>query len=342
MSRRPLLRRTDLKARHLLLPVGLVCGLLAATSCDLPFGLGLPSTRAVENGAVSTLDAARSLELSGTYVDAGQTWKVDLQLARPDVEHAVVDGPPGRLEAIVLGKDGYFRGQDFLSQHMGADPVSRDLVKAAGNGWWRGSTANAPKLPELTDGSAFRAAFLGPAATQRSDHVAVAGVSAVVLSGPRGQVFIDEASPYRLLRVRIRKGASIDGLAEADLRYMNFDRDFGVKAPGDVIDFSNLSTLPPIYTVVSVDASRCAGTPCVVSALLKNLGATSGAVAPSTVTFELTDAASGKVVGSCRVPIRPDVPYNATTTASCTISIDAGQAVSAAMVTATPDNPGRG
>jgi hypothetical protein len=341
MSRWPLLRRTDLTIRRLFNWLGLACVIAAATACDLPFGLGLPTTRSVESGAVSTLDAAKSLDITGAYSDSGQTWMLDVQLVRPDVEHAIVDGPPGKLEAVVLGKEGYFRGQQFLSQHMGGDAISRDLVKAAGNGWWKGSTENAPKLPDFTTGSAFQAAFLGSAITQRADNVEIDGVSTVELDGPRAQVFVEATAPYQLVRVHLRKGVTVDGLREADLRYTNFDRDFGIAAPKDVIDFSNLSTLPPIYTVVSVDTSRC-GSPCVVSALLKNLGATQGAVAPSTVTFKMADTASGNVIGSCKVEVKPDVGYNGTTTVSCTIAVNTSQPVTAATVTATPENPGRG
>jgi hypothetical protein len=321
--------------------LGLACVMGAATACDLPFGLGLPTTRSVESGAVSTLDAAKSLELDGTYSDSGERWTLDLQLVRPDVEHVTIDGAGGKLEAVVLGKEGYFRGQQFLSGHMGSDALSRDLVKAAGNGWWKGSTQDAPRLPDFTSGTAFQAAFLGSAITQRSDDVDVGGVRAVELDGPRAQVFVGETAPYQLLRVRLRKGVTVDGLREADLRYSNFDRDFGIAAPKDVIDFSNLSTLPPIYTVISVDTSRC-GSPCVVSALLKNLGSTQGAVGSSSVSFKMADTASGNVIGSCKAEVKPDVSYNATTTVSCTITFDTSQPVTAATVTATPENPGRG
>jgi hypothetical protein len=37
--------------------------------------------------------------------------------------------------------------------------------------------------------------------------------------------------------------------------------------------------------------------------------------------------------------VQPDVGYNSTTTVSCTVS---AQAVNAAVITATADNPGRG
>ena len=104
--------------------------------------------------------------------------------------------------------------------------------------------------------------------------------------------------------------------------------------------FSNLSTLPPIYTVLSVDASRCS-TPCVVSATLKNLGGKVGARAPSTITFTMTDSASKKTIGSCQAEVQPDVGYNATTKVSCTISLGSAQQANAALITATPENPGR-
>jgi hypothetical protein len=108
-----------------------------------------------------------------------------------------------------------------------------------------------------------------------------------------------------------------------------------------VIDFSNLTTLPPIYTVVSVDASGCSSS-CVVSALLKNLGGLVHAQAPSTITFTMTDTASRQVLGSCQSPVVPDVKYNATTTVRCSIDNVTAQQSNAAVVTAVPDNPGRG
>jgi hypothetical protein len=313
--------------------------LTVLAACDAPFGLGLPTTRALESGATGTLSAAQSFEITGSYTESGDRWSIDLQIARPDREHAVVSGAQVNVEAIVLGKDAYFRGQLFLSQHMGSDPLSRNLVKAAGNAWWRGSASNAPQLSDLTDASAFRSAFLGPSVTQRTDHVSVDGVDAVNLSGPRADVSIAAQPPYHLLRVRMKKGVAIDGLGEGDLRFDNFNRSFGIAAPTDVIDFSNLSTLPPIYTVVSVDTSGC-GSVCVVSALVKNLGGMQGARGPSTITFTMTAAASGSVIGSCHAQVTPDVGYNATTTVSCTMGNLSGQQGNAAIVIAVADNPG--
>ena len=345
------------KARRSALAVVAGAAVLAALSaCDPTFALGQPTTRALENGAVASLDAAKSFRIRGTYTDRSTTLTspaspartnpvdirvtVDLQVVRPNTLHVVVSAADVKLEAIVLGSDAYFRGNQFLSQHMGSDPLSRNLVRVAGNSWWKGSVANVPSLPDLTNGSSFRSAFLGTAVTQRSDHVSVDGVEAVGLSGPRGDVFVASNPPYRVLWVRIKPGVVVDGISDGDLRFDSFDRDFQIAAPSDVIDFSNLSTLPPIYTVVSVETSGCLS-PCAVSALLKNLGGASGALAPSTITFTMTDPASGKVLASCQARVQPDVGFNSTTTVACTMGGVNGQQVSAAIVTAVADNPGR-
>jgi len=312
---------------------------VALSACDAPFNLGQPSTRALENGASDSLSAAKSFEISGSYSESGDHWSIDLQVARPASEHMTVSKADVNLEAIIVGNDAYFRGNQFLSQHMGSDTVSRNLVKAAGNAWWKGSADQVPRLTDLTDGAGFRATFLGTAVSQRIDHVTVDGVEAVNLSGPRADVFVAATPPYHLLRVHLKKDVVIDGIVEADFRFGKFDQDFQIAAPKDVIDFSNLSTLPPIYTVLSVSSTQC-GSPCVVSAKLKNLGGTRAALGPSTITFTMTNSASGKSVGSCQVQVAPNVGYNATTTVSCPISFDSGSQVSAAVVTAKADNPG--
>jgi hypothetical protein len=72
------------------------------------------------------------------------------------------------------------------------------------------------------------------------------------------------------------------------------------------------------------------------------LGGLVGARGPSTITFAMTDTASRQVLGSCQARVVPDVPYNATTTVTCSIENVSAQSSNAASVTATPDNPGRG
>jgi hypothetical protein len=321
---------------------GLVAAVAIATlsACDLPLSLGLPTTRSLESGATGTLIAADSFEITGSYREGTATWSIDLQRGRPNSEHVTVTTSNVKLEAIIVGSDAYFRGQAFLSAHMGSDLISRSFVQAAGNGWWKGAAGHVPQLTDLTDGNTFRSTFLGQTVTQRRDHVIVDGIDAVDLSGARAEVFITAQAPYRVLRVRLNHGVVVDGIRDADLRFSNYNRDFQISAPAGVIDFSNLTTLPPIYTVLSVDTSGCAS-PCAVSALLKNLGGLIAARAPSTITFTMTDTASRQVIGKCQAPVAPDVGYNATTTAGCTIDTASPLSSNAAAVTATADNPGR-
>ena len=311
-------------------------------ACNLPFGLGLPSTRALESGASDALTSAKSFEITGSYSEPGHRWTIDLQLARRDFEHVTVSDGTVKLEAvIVFGGTAYFRGHDFLSQHMGNDPASRNLVNAAGDAWWAGSAALAPNLADFTDGSRVKSTFLGAAVTQRTDHVSVDGIAAIDLSGPRADVFIAEAAPYQLLRIKMKSGAQADGVSDGDLRFTNFGKDFGLVVPQDVINFADLSTLPPSYTVVSIDSNGCGAPICSVTAAVKNLGGMSGAQAPSSVTFTLTDSGSGRVLGTCQANIQPDVGYNATTKVSCAVTGLRSTDFNAATVSATPNNPGR-
>lgn len=314
---------------------------LIASACSNPLDVAsLPSTRALEGGAADSLTNAKSFEISGDYTEDGNRWSIDAQIVPPNTEHAVLTGPSVQLEAIVIGSSAYFRGQQFLAQHTAGDSSTQSLVRAAGNAWWKASTAGVARLPDFTDGQSFRATFLGPVASRRLDHVAVGGQPAVDLAGVRGDVYIAATPPHQPLRVHLNPRVTVDGLSDADMRYTNFDKDFAITAPQDVIDFSNLSTLPPIYFVTSIDTSGC-GSPCVLAAQLKNLGGLGNAKAPSSVAFTVTDAASGNSVGTCSATVSPDVGYNATTSVSCNIGNLDAQNLNAAIVAATVDNPGR-
>jgi hypothetical protein len=314
-----------------------LCGvalLVVLAACD-PFGL--PSTRALEAGAASTFSTARSYEMKGGYTAAGVRWTIDMQFANPERRHLIAASPSEQVEAIVIGGDAYFRGQAFLARHLGADPLSQSIARAAGNAWWHDTAGLAPSFPDLTSETGLRANFLGASVDRRTDHQQVDGLDAVELSGRRADVYIDSAAPHRLLRIHLRDGVVVDGIAAADFHFSNVDHDFGIAAPTDVINFSNLSTLPPIYRVTSIDTSAC-GSPCVVSANLKNLGGTVAARAHSTVTFTMTDPVSKQAVGSCSAAVETDVGYNSSTTVSCTIT---ARPVNGAVVTAAVDNPSR-
>ena len=314
---------------------------LLACSCAAPFGLGEPTTRALEQGAADSLSATSSFEVTGMYLEGTAPLRTDLQVTRGGALHMVFNaGTQNQLEAIVDGGRSYFRGQRYLAAHLGSDPASQSLAAAAGVSWWKSSVASVPALPDLLDGAGFRAAFLGPAVTSRTDHVTIDGADTVELSGRRADVYIGEAGPHRLVHLRMKSGVMVDGIYGGDFHYGSYGRDFGIQPPADVIDFSNLSTLPPVYTVVSVDTSACAS-PCVVSAQVKNLGGEERGAGPSTITFTMTDAATAAVLARCEAGVVPDVGYNETTTITCTMPADA-RVPNAAIVTATAHNPGRG
>jgi hypothetical protein len=313
---------------------------LVAGACEPTLGIGLPGERALEDGAANGLTNAKSFEVKGSYsTGGGVAWTIDLQ-STPSGQHVTAGSGGVSVEAILLGQVAYFRGQTFLASHLGTDPLSQNLVKVAGNAWWIGQPGFIPPMKEFTDGATFRATFLGSANTQRSDHQSVDGQPAVELSGTRADVFIAATPPHHLLRVHLKKGIVVDSLSDADLHYSNFNAVTSITTPKDVIDFSNLSTLPPVYTVISVDASGC-GVPCTVAANLKNLGGATGAAGTSVVTFTLAAAVSGTELGNCQAAVVPDVGFNATTTVSCTIVVST-QPENGAVVTASVNNPGRG
>src|SRR5438034_5921846 len=105
----------------------LVAAALAA--CD-PFGL--PSTRALENGATSMLTSATSFEVKGSYRASDVAWTIDLQLTRhadaANDLHMLVSDSQDQVEAIIVGTAAYYRGQQFLARHL-TDPQSQGLVK---------------------------------------------------------------------------------------------------------------------------------------------------------------------------------------------------------------------
>lgn len=314
--------------------LAIVSAILALAACD-PFGL--PATRALEDGAAGMISQGNSFEMTGQYSAGANRWDIRLQVGADRARHLSVSTNGKTLEAISVGSDTYYRGEQFLAAQLSGNPLGTSLARAAGNAWWKGAPGQAPSLPDFTDGPTFRSTFLGSAATERTDDPP-GFPRAVQLSGSRADVYIGTAPPYRLLRVALKKGVVVDGISDAVLDYGRAGTDFHIVTPTDLIDFSNLSTLPPIYTVLSVDTSRC-GSPCVVSATVKNLGGTARAQKPSQVEFRMGSAVASSVrLGGCVASIQPDVGYNSTTTVSCTID---APAQNAAWITATPENSSR-
>src|SRR5258708_5152038 len=210
--------------------------LVALAACDLPFGLGLPTVRELNSGAGDSLDAARSFRISGSYAELSTAWTVDLELVRPKTEHVLLSSKDANLEAIITDHGPYFRGRQFLASNLGSDPYSQSLVQAAGDSWWTGLATLAPQLPDFTNGGGFRATFLGTAVTSRTDHVSVGGAPAVELTGPRADVFLDEAPPPPWLTLNIHPSPSYSHVSNANFTYTAFGCDFGVAPPCHALD----------------------------------------------------------------------------------------------------------
>src|SRR5438270_1964882 len=312
---------------------------LLVAGCDLPLGLGFATTRELEDAALGRLASARSFEVSGSYFELGEHWVIDVQVARPHAKHVLVERNGVRLEAILIGAATYFRSQQILTQVLGGDQASKNLAQAVGNAWWTGLPATGSSPFDFTDPAELKAGLINSGLVNRRDRVPANGVQTAELSGPRADAFIAEAAPHELIRLRMRPGAVLEGIEKGDIIYSHYGANFKITPPTSVINFADLTTLPPDYTVLSVDISGC-GSPCLVQATLKNLGGRNGAKAPSTVSFQMSDLISGRAIGGCTGTVTPDVDYNATTTVSCTIAEAAGADFAGAKVTATPNNPG--
>ena len=306
----------------------------ALSACDVSFDFGQPSTRVLESGAADSIGRNAGFEITGSYLEGQTPWTIDLQVGRAGLQHLTSTGNGVTLEAVIAGDRSYFKGREFLARRVGTvDPASVALLQSAGDSWWRSASVKAPGLPNFTDGTALRATFLGSASTSRTDHLSTDGIDSVEFSGLRADVYVAAAEPHRLLRVHLRPGSTIDGITSADLHYRSFAG--AIAVPASVIDFGDLSTLPPYFVVDSVDTGGCAS-PCAVSAQVHNLGGPNGPTPPRKVNFRVSDPGSGRVYGTCAAPIPSGVAYNATVKVSCIVEgVGAGN-YNGAAVTATP------
>src|ERR1700751_5403878 len=113
------------------LPAGFAAA-VGFVACTNPLAVaGLPSTRALELGAATSLNQAKSFEIAGEYSEESVRWSIDMQVVPPDAEHVLLTSTNVKLEMIVIGRSTYYRGQQFLVQHTGGDPTSQSLVSAA-------------------------------------------------------------------------------------------------------------------------------------------------------------------------------------------------------------------
>ena len=285
----------------------LAVGLALAAACAVPYVSNLPSTAELINGAATSLETARSVEISGTYAYQGLAYGIDEQLVPPFEGHLVFTQASGVDEAIQEADRVYWRGYDALASALGYDPREKEIRRALGTRWFIATTTRPVDATWIMGVQSFRATFLNTLLVKRRDHVVAGGLDAAELSTSKYVLEITEASPHRLLLIKSRPGNDVNGLSDLVLAFTKYGAAFDIVPPTSFVDLQDRNTWPPLYERVSLDGSRC-DNPCVIAAVFQNYGGTVADGLPSTVSFTLsTKTDSSGNLGKCTVTIHPDV-----------------------------------
>ena len=317
---------------------------LVIAACGLPFGLGHPSTSQLENGAADNLAKARSVEAKGAFTQGPITYDLDTKYVAPSTEDVHVTQGTLSYEALQIDGKIYLKGSGYLQSQITDQTEARQLAKVVGDRWYTSKDAQPVDTSAITDASKVKANFLTTIATKRNDDVIVDGQNTAELTLSDFILNITEDSPYRLVRLRSANGKTVQGISKVDMRFTNYNKDFGLVTPTNVFDFDDPTTWPPRYVVDSVSQKVIPGStscddPCVLSAEVQNSGGLKGASAPSTVNFVLT-ASNQSSLGSCKATIQPDRPHGQKFTVSCSIQTSAWTNYSGDYTYgATADNP---
>lgn len=298
----------------------LAAAVVLSSACSIPYFSNLPSTPDLINGAATTLESARSVEISGSYAYEGLTYALDEQLVPPFEGHFVFTQKSGVDEAIQYADRVYWRGYDALSNGLGYDPREKEIMKALGTRWFtNGGTSNAVDATWVMSMQSFRATFLSTLLVKRRDHVTAGGFDAAELSTSSYVLVITEQAPHRLLLIKSVVGKTINNVTDLVLALTNYNGSFDITEPADAVDLQNRDTWPPLYERVSIDGSRCSN-PCLISAVFENYGGTVPHGLASAVSFTLSKTANGNGdLGRCTVTIHPDVAYQHRTAERCAI-----------------------
>ena len=316
--------------------------ILLSTACGFT-GIGQASTSDLINGAGTELAQATGLEVSGAFSRDSEDFSVDIQMNPPHSAHITASKSSTsqtsvNYEAVQIDRKDYYRSLDVARIAAGDTAEARMVARMLGGRWftYKGKPFDLGMFASAAD---IKANFLTDLKVSRKDNVDAGGQNTAQLASGDYVLNITEASPHRLVFLQTVAGKTVQGMSQAHMAIKNYNKDFAIEAPTRVIDLDDPTTWPPLYTIVSVENSRC-GTPCTLSAQVKNLGGLEGASAPSTVTFDLTNSANHKVLGSCMVTIQPNVQHNQAVTERCTISGSAWTNFSGSYsYGATPHNP---
>jgi hypothetical protein len=294
-------------------------GLLAA-GCGLPFGgPSLASTSQLVNGAADAFANATGVEINGAAIEEGASYTFDVQVTPPNTNHVnLTQNGTLNVESVDVNGKVFYRGRAFIALLLGSAASDQQLARAVGDHWFTSSTAMPFDLSDFTDAAKIKSNFLTSSSLKRKDNVSSNGAMTAELTADNYILNITEASPYRLVLWRTGPGKTVNKLSEAKLAYSNYNKDFAIQTPTDVVDKDNHSTWPPMYTRVSISNSEC-NDPCILRATFRNDGGMTGASAPSTINFTLTSKADGSALASCKVPITQDVANGQTVTEACSL-----------------------
>lgn len=299
-----------------------VVALLAftAAACGLPFGIGLPSTSQLINGASDNLSKASGFEVTGKFTSAPDTYQIDLQYQSSGAAHIDITKGATHLELLQSGGKAYYRGKDFVSATAGSDTFGQALARAVGDKWFTSKDATPLDMSGLTDAAKVKSNFLTNLTVNRKDNVSVNGTDTAELSDSKSILNITESQPYQLVRLRTQSGKTVSDMTNADLAFSNYGKNFNISAPTTVFTMDDPTTWPAYYVVTSINLDQCGSDPCTVSAAVQNNGGRASAPAPSIVTFTLTNDSGGAVVGTCKATITPDVANGKSSRVSCSVT----------------------
>jgi hypothetical protein len=319
----------------------------AAAACGLPFGIGLPSTSELINGATDSLSKASGFEVAGSFTSGTDTYKIDIQYLSTGAAHMDVTVGTTHVELIQVNGKVYYHGKEAAASFVGTDTFGQAQPTAVGTKWFTTSKATPIDMSGFTDASKVKANFLSTVSVSRKDGVSINGVDTAELSDSDSILNITESSPHQLVRLRTQSGKTVSGVTNGDLAFTNYNKAFAITEPAGALNLDDPTTFPPYYEVTNIDLSKCTTDPCTVAATVQNKGGTQGASASSTVTFTLTNDADSSVVGTCKATVSPDIANGQSVTVSCTITggtwttfVNNAAAGATFHGKAVPDNPG--
>lgn len=291
---------------------------LLMAACSLPFGIGRPSTSQLENGAADNLANAKSFEVKGTFTASQTHYTFDTKYVRPSTEDTQISEGSVSYEVMQIGGKVYVKGSAYLTNAL-TSADAKQIINAVGDRWFTTSTAQPVDLSPITDANKVKSNFLTTISDKRNDDVSVDGQNTAELTLSDAILNITESTPYRLVRLRSAGGKSVNGVGDFDMKFSNWDQEFGLQTPTNVFDLDDPTTWPPYYQQVGNPNNSACNDPCVLSQVMQNAGGLNGASAPSTVTFTLKAQDQTTVLGSCKVTIQPDHPHGQQFTVSCSI-----------------------